>query len=67
MNLKNSWLWEYPQEWIDVLKKLGFTSVDKIREVKPGKLSNDLNGFNKKNKLGFKGISPEAVEEWQKK
>ena len=49
------------------LKKLGFTSVDKIREVKPGKLSNDLNGFNKKNKLGFKGISPEAVEEWQKK
>jgi len=31
---------------------------------KPGKLANDLNGYNKKNKLDLPGLSPEAVAEW---
>jgi hypothetical protein len=31
---------------------------------KPGKLANDLNGYNKKNKLGLAGVSPEAVAKW---
>jgi lysyl-tRNA synthetase class 2 len=57
-----------PEEWIDPLKKLGYTTVLKFREVeKAGKLANDLNGFNKKNKLGLSGLSPQAVEEWLKK
>ncbi|HEX2975193.1 MAG TPA: lysine--tRNA ligase [Bacteroidales bacterium] len=56
-----------PQEWVEPLKKLGFTTVAKLKEVeKPGKLANDLNGFNKKNKLGLSGLSPEAVEKWIK-
>jgi lysyl-tRNA synthetase class 2 len=55
------------EEWITIIRKLGYNTVDKITEVKPGKLSNDLNGYNKKNKLGMKGISPEEVEEWVKK
>jgi lysyl-tRNA synthetase class 2 len=55
-----------PAEWVDVLKKLGYTSVDKLKEAKAGKLSNDLNGYNKKNKLGLKGLSPQEVEEWRK-
>ena len=47
-----------------VLQKLGYTTVDKLKEVeKPGKLANDLNGYNKKNKLGLKGLSPEVVGE----
>jgi lysyl-tRNA synthetase class 2 len=53
-----------PDEWIIVLKKLGYTAVDKLKEVKSGKLANDLNGFNKKNKQGLKGLSPEEVEAW---
>ena len=57
-----------PEEWIDPLKKLGFTTVFKLKEVeKAGKLANDLNGFNKKNRLGLAGLSPQAVEEWLKK
>jgi lysyl-tRNA synthetase class 2 len=57
-----------PEEWIDPLKKLGFTTVAKLSEVeKAGKLANDLNGLNKKNKLGLSGLSPQAVEEWLKK
>ena len=54
-----------PEEWIDPLKKLGFITLDKIKEVeKAGKLANDLNGYNKKNKLGLHGLSPEEVEKW---
>jgi lysyl-tRNA synthetase class 2 len=56
-----------PEEWIEPLKKLGFTTVGKLKEIeKAGKLANDLNGFNKKNKLGLSGLSPQAVEEWIK-
>jgi lysyl-tRNA synthetase class 2 len=56
-----------PAEWVEPLKKLGFTTVAKLNEVeKAGKLANDLNGYNKKNKLGLSGLSPEAVENWLK-
>ena len=38
-----------------------------LKEIeKAGKLANDLNGYNKKNKLGISGLSPEAVEKWLK-
>lgn len=56
-----------PEEWIEPLKKLGYTTLEKLRETaKAGRLSNDLNGYNKKNKLGLAGLSPQAVEEWLK-
>ncbi len=56
-----------PEEWIEPLKKLGFTTIEKLKEVeKYGKLANDLNGYNKKNKLGLNGVSPETVEKWLK-
>ena len=54
-----------PAEWIQALQKLGYTTITKLKEVeKPGKLANDLNGYNKKNKLGLKGLSPEVVTGW---
>lgn len=54
-----------PEEWIEPLKMLGYTTVAKLKEVeKAGKLANDLNGYNKKNKLGLPGLSPEAVAGW---
>ncbi len=54
-----------PEEWVEPLQELGYETVEKLREVeKPGKLANDLNGFNKKNKLGLKGLSPEDVASW---
>jgi len=56
-----------PEEWVEPLKKLGYTTLARLKEVeKPGKLANDLNGYNKKNKLGLPGLSPQAVEEWLK-
>ncbi len=57
-----------PEEWVEALKKLGYTTISKLMEVeKAGKLANDLNGFNKKNKLGLPGLSPQTVEGWLKK
>lgn len=53
-----------PEEWIAILKKLDYTNIDKLKKAKAGKLANDLNGYNKKNKLGLKGVSPEEVTGW---
>jgi lysyl-tRNA synthetase class 2 len=56
-----------PSEWVDPLQKLGYTTIDKLKEVeKPGKLANDLNGYKKKNKLDLPGLSSEIVGEWVK-
>jgi len=56
-----------PTEWIEPLQKLGYTTIEKLKEVeKPGKLANDLNGYKKKNMLDLPGLSPEVVEEWIK-
>ena len=54
-----------PEEWVEVLKQLRYTTIEKLKKVeKPSKLANDLNGYNKKNKLGLKGLSPEGVVSW---
>jgi len=55
-----------PEEWIEVVRKLGFPTVASLREAKPGKLFNDLCGYNKKNKLGLQNPSPEEVSNWLK-
>ena len=54
-----------PEEWIEPLQKLGYTTIEKLKEIgKPGKLANDLNGYKKKNKLDLPGLSVEDVGEW---
>jgi lysyl-tRNA synthetase class 2 len=54
-----------PQEWIEPLKKLGFTTVEKLKEVeKHTKLHQDLCGFNKKNKLGLQNPTQDDVKAW---
>ncbi len=53
-----------PAEWVEVLKKMGFKKVAQLKEVKPGKLFNDLCGFNKKNQLGLVNPSAADVANW---
>ena len=54
-----------PEEWVNALKALGYTTIEKLKAVeKPGKLANDLNGYKKKNKLDLPGLSPEIVAAW---
>ncbi len=53
-----------PEEWVEVLQKLGFDKVAKIREANVNKLHQDLCGYNKKNKLGLGNPTKEMVEGW---
>lgn len=54
------------EEWIEVLQKLGYDMVAKLKDLNPNKLHQELCGFNKKNKLGMKNPAKELVEEWVK-
>ena len=54
-----------PEEWIEPLKNLGYTTIAKLQEVeKYTKLHQDLCGYNKKNKLGLHNPSQEDVKTW---
>ena len=53
-----------PEDWAAILIKLGYISIDKLKSSSAGKLHNELCGYNKKNKLGFKNPSIADVENW---
>jgi lysyl-tRNA synthetase class 2 len=53
-----------PAEWVEVLMKMGYKKVSQLKELKPGKLFNDLCGFNKKNKLGLPNPAANDVSKW---
>ncbi len=53
-----------PKEWAEVIIKLGFKKVQELGEVKYTKLHQDICGYNKKNKLGYKNPSQDDVKEW---
>ena len=53
-----------PQEWVNIIQKMGFKTVAALNEVKPGKLFNDLCGTNKKGKLGLKNPTADEVKKW---
>lgn len=51
-------------EWVAPIQKLGYTTIAKLQEVKPGKLHNDLCGLNKKEKLSLKNPTIDEVKGW---
>ena len=54
-----------PEKWVEPLKKLGFTTVAKLKEVeKHTKLHQYLCGYNKKNKLGLQNPTQDDVKIW---
>ncbi len=53
-----------PEEWVPVIQKMGYLTVESLRKLAPGKFFNDMCGFNKKNKLGLKAPSIEEVKIW---
>ncbi len=53
-----------PEEWVGVIQRMGYVTVDSLKKLAPGKFFNDLCGFNKKNKLGLKAPSMEEVKKW---
>jgi lysyl-tRNA synthetase class 2 len=54
-----------PEEWIEPLKALGYTSIDKIKaHKKPGKLHQEMMGYRKKKKLDIETLTLEQVSTW---
>ena len=54
-----------PKEWVAVVKKAGYQTVDALRAVEnPNKLHQELCGINQKEKLGLAGLKPEDVRTW---
>ena len=53
-----------PPEWVEPLQKIGFQTTESIKSASPGKLFNDLCGYNKKNKLGLKNPTIDEIKKW---
>lgn len=53
-----------PNEWVEVIQKIGYLTVKGLKEVKPTKLHQEMCGMNKKHKLGLKNPSPDEVKKW---
>ncbi|EOR93894.1 Lysyl-tRNA synthetase (class II) [Arcticibacter svalbardensis MN12-7] len=53
-----------PTEWVPVLLKMGFNTVEELKAANPNKVFNDLGGMRKKLKLDIAIPSKEAVLEW---
>ena len=53
-----------PAEWVEVIQKMGYITVDSLKKLSPTKFFNDLCGMNKKHKLGLKNPSLDEVKLW---
>lgn len=56
-----------PAEWVPVIQKAGYYTVDSLKEVKPQKLHQEICGLNKKFKLELANPSVDNVAEWLQK
>jgi len=53
-----------PEEWIPIIQKMGYLTIEELKLASPGKLFNDLCGMNKKHKLGLTNPTANAVKSW---
>lgn len=53
-----------PSEWVPVLQKMGFKTVEELKAGNPNKVFNDLGGMRKKMKLEISMPSKEEVMLW---
>lgn len=53
-----------PEEWVPVINKMGFNTVDDLRAANPNKVFNDLGGMRKKMKLEITMPQKEEVMAW---
>ncbi len=52
------------EEWVPVIQKMGYITVESLKKLSAGKFFNELCGYNKKNKLGLKAPSMDEVKGW---
>lgn len=53
-----------PEEWVPVIQKMGFNTVDDLKKAVPNKVFNDLGGMRKKLKLDLTIPAKETVMQW---
>jgi lysyl-tRNA synthetase class 2 len=53
-----------PEEWVPVVQKSGYLTLESMRDVNPGALHQKLCGTNKKHKMGLKNPSQDDVKKW---
>lgn len=53
-----------PEEWVPVLQKMGFTTIELLKEANPNKVFNDLGGMRKKMKLDISMPTKDEVLTW---
>lgn len=56
-----------PEEWVPVVQKAGFLTIESLKDAKPGKFFNDICGLKKKMKLQIKNPSLDDVTAWIEK
>ncbi len=56
-----------PTAWIPALRKMGFNTINELKEANAQKLFNDLNGMRKKLKLEIGAAKLEEVQSWIEK
>lgn len=53
-----------PKEWVPVIQKAGYHSVDALKDINPNKLHQEVCGLNKKFNLELNNPTPEEVKRW---
>ena len=53
-----------PADWVQVIRKMGFNTVEELKTANPNKVFNDLGGMRKKMKLDLVMPSKEDVTTW---
>lgn len=53
-----------PEEWVEVIQKAGYLTVDSMKDANPGKLMQEICGLNKKYKLELKNPSNDEIASW---
>jgi lysyl-tRNA synthetase class 2 len=54
-----------PEVWVPWIRKAGYNTIESLKKANPNKLSNDMNGVRKKNKLELPALTPDEITRWQ--
>ncbi len=53
-----------PEEWVAVIQKAGYLTVEELKDLNPNKFHQELCGLNKKHKLELKNVTIDEVASW---
>ena len=52
------------EDWIPIIQKAGYITIDMLKQANPNKLHQELCGLNKKHKLGLQNPTIDDVKAW---